>query len=347
MRLTKRGAVWRVEFTDLHGKRVRLSTEETDEQRAKLKALDIMREHLLDTVPLSERHELARCATLDHALQRCYDERWKAQRQGKPLAYRVGALQREVGHWRLPEVTYARLDGYAKQRLASGDAPATVNRKLSAIHTAMTEAVKRGELPGLPMFPHMREAAVKERYLSDAEERAVLEWIKVRALRDAYTPGTDQTWAYMRWLVPFLLDTGLRLSEALSLTEGHFTGTAVVLRHGTTKSGKGRQVPLTQRAQDCLRSMLQCPLHGKVDPNWCGRRWRTVTEALGMGDVTLHTLRHTCASRLVQRGLDLYRVQAWLGHSSATITERYAHLAPDHLTEGAALLEPSVPVLAE
>jgi hypothetical protein len=57
-----------------------------------------------------------------------------------------------------------------------------------------------------------------------------------------------------------------------------------------------------------------------------------------MPDVSLHTMRHTCASRLVQGGMDLYRVMTWLGHSSINVTQRYAHLAPTSLDAGAAIL---------
>lgn len=45
-----------------------------------------------------------------------------------------------------------------------------------------------------------------------------------------------------------------------------------------------------------------------------------------------HSLRHTCASWLVQRGISLPIVQAILGHRDVRVTQRYAHLAPDVMT---------------
>jgi integrase len=42
--------------------------------------------------------------------------------------------------------------------------------------------------------------------------------------------------------------------------------------------------------------------------------------------ITPHALRHTFASTLAQRGDSLYKIAAWMGHSSASVTELYAHL---------------------
>jgi len=53
------------------------------------------------------------------------------------------------------------------------------------------------------------------------------------------------------------------------------------------------------------------------------------------GKVTIHTLRHTFASRLVQAGVSLVKVSKLLGHSSVTTTEIYAHLAPNEVSEEA------------
>jgi integrase len=113
------------------------------------------------------------------------------------------------------------------------------------------------------------------------------------------------------------------------------------LQHGSTKSGRGRSIPLTPRAVVALDALIASPLHGNITVDWCGHRWGHLRRTCGLRDVNLHVLRHTCASRLVQAGVDLYTVAAWLGHSSVKVTERYAHLQPDALrTALQALLGP-------
>jgi site-specific recombinase XerD len=73
---------------------------------------------------------------------------------------------------------------------------------------------------------------------------------------------------------------------------------------------------------------------------------RTVNK-LGLNDgvtdnlnkVVFHTLRHTYASILVQDGLSLYQVSKLLGHSTITITERYAHLDPQNYKNSVKIIE--------
>lgn len=129
---------------------------------------------------------------------------------------------------------------------------------------------------------------------------------------------------------------------------------------GTTKTGKTRQVPLLPQAIEALKRLkvgssnvwvFPTELGGQRgkddDARWapqqrkarkdgsaqtvCGYRLRTGIARR----VRFHDLRHTCASHLLMGtwgvALTLPEVAQWLGHSSVTMTERYAHLAPDRL----------------
>ena len=59
----------------------------------------------------------------------------------------------------------------------------------------------------------------------------------------------------------------------------------------------------------------------------------------GILDCHFHDLRHTFATRLVQSGVDLYKVQRLLGHKSPIMTQRYAHHYPESLRDGVEILD--------
>src|SRR2546428_7530536 len=71
--------------------------------------------------------------------------------------------------------------------------------------------------------------------------------------------------------------------------------------------------------------------------------WEAHVQRGALQKVTLHTLRHTFASWLVQRGRTLKEVQEALGHQTITMTMRYSHLAPDHLRAAVAVLDDVLP----
>lgn len=132
---------------------------------------------------------------------------------------------------------------------------------------------------------------------------------------------------------------------------------------GPTKSGKPRSIPLLDGAASALRALhaerrpeledLVFPTekgHQRLpgtDAGWSSRKVRGkpyvgFRERIGIKRrVRLHDLRHTCASHLVMgswgKAWELSAVQAFLRHSSITVTQRYAHLSPHHLQSNAAL----------
>lgn len=66
-----------------------------------------------------------------------------------------------------------------------------------------------------------------------------------------------------------------------------------------------------------------------------GACWAQLRRLASLDDVRVHDLRHTYASHAEMNGLDLYIVGRLLGHADVATTERYAHLADDHVHKAA------------
>jgi site-specific recombinase XerD len=101
---------------------------------------------------------------------------------------------------------------------------------------------------------------------------------------------------------------------------------------------------MTDRVREILVRRSNQTTSGALFPFdnfWMARVWERMREHLGLQDdveFIPYALRHTCASRLVQRGVSLLVVKEWLGHTNVTTTQRYAHLSPRNLMEAVRVL---------
>lgn len=114
-----------------------------------------------------------------------------------------------------------------------------------------------------------------------------------------------------------------------------------------TKSGRSRTIPLTARTKEVIKLPVtegrrpKGPFT-KLSQAQFRAIWNDAKAEVGLGadeQVVPHILRHTCASRLVQGGIDIRRVQMWLGHQTLSMTMRYAHLATNDLDGCVVVLE--------
>lgn len=225
--------------------------------------------------------------------------------------------------------TQEMLDGVIGTLRGRGNSNATINRKMAALGKLLRKACKMGEIHSLPEFRRQRERAGRIRFLDRAEEDRLFGAIACRS---------DE---YYRLSI-FLVDTGARLGEAIGLRwsdvhEGRVT-------FWLTKSGRSRSVPLTRRAKEALEGNrhLQRGPFASVEQHKYRAVWNEAKQEVGLGtdpDVVPHVLRHTCASRLVRGGVDMRRVQIWLGHQTLHMTMRYAHLATHDLDVCVPILE--------
>ena len=76
-----------------------------------------------------------------------------------------------------------------------------------------------------------------------------------------------------------------------------------------------------------------------MGPRNLSRAFDKATDRARVHQFRFHDLRHTFASRLVQKGVELYKVQRLLGHSKPEMIQHYAHHCPDSLRDGVRVLE--------
>ena len=210
-----------------------------------------------------------------------------------------------------------------------GNSNATINRKMAALSKLLRKAYKMGDIRSLPEFKRLKEKAGRIRFLEPEEEARLFAAI------------SEKSDLYGRFCV-FLIDTGARLGEGTSLRWQDIQGERVTF--WLTKSGKSRSVPLTERASAAIQASekrKRGPFSTIVQAKFRAA-WNEAKQEVGLGaepDVVPHILRHTCASRLVQGGIDIRRVQTWLGHQTLQMTMRYAHLASGDLDICVPILE--------
>ena len=153
-------------------------------------------------------------------------------------------------------------------------------------------------------------------------------------------------WVGLRDKALFMLlyATGLRISEALSLTQGDISNTSTSLRI-LGKGKKERLVPLLEEARQGILEYLQaCPYTGRHLPLFLGIRGKCLQPALAAKilrdfrrlynlpeTLTPHALRHTCASHLMVSSKDLRGIQSLLGHASLNSTQVYTDLDMESL----------------
>jgi len=221
--------------------------------------------------------------------------------------------------------------------LGKGLKPATAN-KMATFLRSFYNLAKKWEISGVIVNPAERfdfaeENNKVERYITQEESARLIEQVKLSKNKQ------------LQYIIPFLLLTGARRSEALHCQWEHFNFEKLMWTIPTSlsKSKKPHHIPITPTLLELLQSIprqddnpyvFPSPKTGKPYTNTY-QAWNTARTKAGLKDVRMHDLRHSFASALVNSGVSLYAVQNLLGHHNISVTQRYAHLQQDTLMNAA------------
>lgn len=238
----------------------------------------------------------------------------------------------------LAKIDLVMVEEYKIWRQRQGVSLVTINKELRFLLTLINRAVEFKWIQGHELYrrPILVKGVRSERlrYLTEEEEARLLSVIEDPLLKD---------------IVIFALNTGLRKSEILNLRwdEVDLNLKCIVLGAERTKSKRRHILPLNRNALEVIERRLMemregCPyvFHREGRQIKCFKRaFRSALKRAGIKDFRFHDLRHTFASRLIQRGVDLYVIKHLLNHADITTTQKYAHLKLDNMRSAVEVLE--------
>ncbi|WP_407702790.1 MULTISPECIES: site-specific integrase [Thiorhodovibrio] len=278
--------------------------------------------------------------TMVHYLRHVSDRRSLPSIQCFVSALRVAFAGKDMTHLEGSEIME-----YVGRRKDAGLANSSINRELEVLSAAINYVrhYLEWKIPNPVEGRMLKEPQGRVRWLRHEEADKLVE-----AARSSRSP-------YLADLIILALNTGMRRNEMLGLrwTQVDLKSSTIHLEAVETKSGKYRSVPLNQTARKALlararwraENLPDCPL---VFVKKDGKRvydarkgFLAACAKVGIEDFRFHDLRHTCAAWLVTAGVPLTEVRDLLGHSSVTMTERYAHLAPDRIRYAVTVLDES------
>jgi integrase len=269
------------------------------------------------------------------AFAQAVEKYWKLE--GRYLKAKGGravfkALESRFSDKKLAEVSVANLQEFYNEK-AEATSASTANRILAFLSPVFNRAKEWGDFFGDNPTEKVRRRKPNNhrlRFLSEVEIKELLNVAETR----------------IRPVLVCAILTGMRKGEILGLRWEN-----VDLEHDTifilqSKSGKPREIPMGKKLKDVFLALKPNPAGSVFNIPEITLR-RQFARALKNGKIQefrFHDLRHTFASHFVMRTGDLPTLQKILGHSSPQMTQRYAHLAKEHLAEKMDKFDSSMPV---
>jgi len=248
----------------------------------------------------------------------------------KNLEARLAQVKAIIGpDTTLDRLTDARLARCRDELNGTGNRIGTVNRKMADLRTALNWGAELGYCRPFKIKMTKDPDGQRIRWLTPAEEERLLLTLADHGESDVAD------------LVVVALATGCRRGELLTAAKGQYEDGWLTLHR--TKGGTARSVPVVGEARVIMDRWFQkdreilCP----VTKDHLRTAWARARKAMHLdtdADFVFHALRHTCATRLVKRDVNLAVIQEYLGHADIKTTLRYVHVSKPDLRRAAEIL---------
>lgn len=219
----------------------------------------------------------------------------------------------------------------ARKRRQKAAAPATLNKELGLMKAAFNVAIREWEW--------CRDNPVR-RVSMERVNNARVRWVN----DDEFASVLERCPDWLKPIVQVARYTGMRRENIIGLQWDQVDFFRKVILLDQTKNGDRLGIPLCERVVEVFKVLARVrhirskyvftgPEGQPYEGAAASMAFIRACRAAGIENFRFHDLRHTFASLLVQRGVDLYRVQRLLGHRDGRMTQRYSHLSPENLRE--------------
>lgn len=241
----------------------------------------------------------------------------------------------DIGSERIRDLTVEKFLKFRDSRLKEGKAKNTVKNNLNTFSAVYEWLIHEQEVPSLKnpiktlrarkRMPQPDNA--RERRLRDGEEQTLIDNC------DAYQTPYGRQW---RILLPLLLETGMRLGEAISIRVEWLKIERGFIVIPTSKNREPRYVALPYDVFDSLASLSEGESDDRtvfrMDEQAAKNAWRHHIRG-EIKNLKLHDLRHEALSRMAARGADLKTLMRQSGHKTVAVLMRYLNPTPQEQRE--------------
>lgn len=226
----------------------------------------------------------------------------------------------------LSKLTNAQFDRWIRYNSERGVSPRAINTRIANVLAMLRYFREMGlDMPiKIPLIHKLKEGPARRRYYTRDQINKVLKF-------------ADEMGGLM---IRICFDAGLRITELTNLRLENFCGRRITF---VGKGFKPRESYISKNTEKLLNKYIK--RHNITDYLWMNEHGRHMGvcmvrihlrgpfEAAGLSDFYPHSLRHSFATDLQEKGASLMEIQQMVGHADAATTQRYLHGLDGHLEQ--------------
>ena len=271
--------------------------------------------------------------TLSEATNLVYKRRYNGEDSATNFLIAMKYNIKAIGNLQVNKITKQHIKKLMDyHRFTRKNSKQVTNTKVGYLKTVLDEMVEDGFIKDVSFPRRLKEKKQKVHYLTKEMEDELLNYLFDLGA------GGDYYYLTAKEIIKCLIDLGCRVNELLNLEKRFVDFDNNQINFNDRKNDNAVAVPMTDRVSFYMVKYCADKKDNEklfdVNYSWLNAIWQKARKDLGYADkkfYTIHLCRHTCGSRLAQRGVALLLIKDWLGHEDIENTMIYAHLAPKAL----------------